>query len=200
MDNPSQKPNPPESPKKEPSNEPASGGAPQQPGVEREIRHPDGRIEHPSVRSEPHSLPFTWIMAVIVVIITTGAVIFYVVWIFFVAREQQQQSAKASNYPLAPSPAIRLPAEPRLEPLDRLSRIEASNIYDREMANEQKLASYGPTEESGYVHIPIQEAIKLIVPKLRVRSQPSQDDTYKGNGLLDAGEPNSGRVYQETSP
>jgi hypothetical protein len=199
MDNTSQNPRPPE-PENRPSDESASAGAPQQPGVEPEIRHPDGRIEHPSVHSEPHAIPFAWIIAVIVVIITTGAVVFYLVWIFFVAREDQQQAAKASNYPLAPARSIKLPAEPRLEPLDRLSGVESSNNFDRELANQQELASYGPTDEPGFVHIPIQNAMKMIVPKLRVRAQAARQDTYKGNGLLDAGEPNSGRVYREAPP
>ena len=184
----------------QPTDHSAAPGAPQQPGAEREIRHPDGRIEHPSVRSEPHVLPLGRIMATIVAVMVTGGILFYFVWIFFVARENQQLAVKASNYPLATAPRMQLPAQPRLVPLDRLTGNESANVYDRELAYENKLNSYGPTDEAGFVHIPIAEAIKMIVPKLPVRSSAAPLDSYKGDGLLDGGEPNSGRVYQKAPP
>jgi hypothetical protein len=162
-----------------------------------EIHHSDGRIEHPSVHSEPHRLAVFQIMAVILAITFAGAAILYLVWIFFHATARQQQTAKASNYPLSRSPMFPLPSGPRLEPLDRLIGTETRNVDAQSLANEQWLKSYGPTDERGFVHIPIQQAMKLIVRKLPVRSQPALRESHKDEGLLDAGEPNSGRVFAE---
>jgi hypothetical protein len=197
MDNPTPTPNP--DPEMRSSDSLSSADGPQPLGAEREPRQPDGRLEHPSVRSQPHVLSFRGIMAVIVAIVIAGAVISYVVWIFFIDREQRQQAANASNYPLSSVAEPSLPTAPRLEPLDRLNANQSSNLYDRQFAAEKKLNSYGPADEPGFVHIPIRQAMKMIVSKLPVRSSDAASAPYKGGGLLDAGEPNSGRVFREAS-
>ena len=46
------------------------------------------------------------------------------------------------------------------------------NIDKRLAAQEKMLNSYGPTEEKGFVHIPIQQAIEAVADKLPVRKQP----------------------------
>jgi hypothetical protein len=166
--------------------------------TEPEVRHADGSVEHPLVHSQPHALPVRGIMVVIVAIIVIGAVVLYLDWIFFRGNEHHQLTAKASTYPLASASAGKLPPEPRLEPLDRTNGIDTSNVYDRQLAKEQQLNSYGPTDEPGFVHIPIQEAMKMIASKLPVRAQTSQANLSKSDGLLDGGEPNSGRVFQRT--
>jgi hypothetical protein len=163
---------------------------------EPETRHADGTVEHPRVHSEPHVVPVKGIIVVIVAIVVIGAGVLTVDWMFFRGNRQRQQSLKASTYPLAMPSDTKLPPEPRLEQLDRLSGNDASNVYNRQLALEQRLNSYGPTEDAGFVHIPIQEAMKMIVAKLPVRKQTGQGELSKSDGLLDGGEPNSGRVFQ----
>ncbi len=67
--------------------------------------------------------------------------------------------------------------------------------------DESELHNYGPAERSGYVHIPIERAMQLIPEKLPVRKdQPSDDQLRRQNGLVDDGEPNSGRMFREKKP
>ena len=153
--------------------------------------HADEPIEHPAARYERSDARFGWIMAVIVAAVCLACVHYYVMWSFYLDREQQQQAAKTSRYPLAPKPLTSLPPEPRLEQLDRVSGIETRNTNRRELTSEQTLAHYGPTAEKGYIHVPIERAMELVIPELPVRKQ-TEEGPAKDNGLLDAGAPNSG--------
>ena len=61
---------------------------------------------------------------------------------------------------------------------------------------ESTLHNYGRTSDQNFVHIPIEEAIKILAAKLP--SQPrSSPNVYKSYGLVEGGESNSGRIYQE---
>ncbi len=166
MDNPIPQP---EQPDRKAAPSDASIGPQPSPQTPSEIRHADGRIEHPLVKHEPHVIPFRSIMAVILALVLSGAAIFFLVWIFFEARNRQQLAAKTSNYPLATPEVQRLPAEPRLEPLDRLTGNQASDFYQRELAKQRQLNTYGPTDDPQFVHIPIEDAMKMVVAKLPVR-------------------------------
>ena len=166
-----------------------------------EIRYPDGRIEHPSVRHERSDANFRWILGILVGAMALAALIQYAVLRFFYGYRDYQAAVKTSRYPLAPGPAEPnrvkyLPAEPRLEQLDRISGVESSNVYERQLAKERALDSYGPTAAKDYVHIPIEQAMKLLADKLPAR-KASATDPWKGNGLLDAGASNSGRKFQQ---
>ncbi len=151
------------------------------------------------MRREPRDAWFGWILAVALVGVVLGAANFYFVWVFYSNREQQQQIKKSSNYPIAPPGALSRPVGPRLEQLYRLEGVETNNFMELEAAAEQQLNSYGPTDQQGFVHIPISEAMKLVVPQLPVRKQSQQQATTKDNGLRFGGEPNSGRVFREES-
>jgi hypothetical protein len=61
---------------------------------------------------------------------------------------------------------------------------------------EKTLHSYGNTNESGFVHIPIEQAMKLVAPTLETR-QGDRQLPAKGFGLVGGGESNSGRLYSE---
>jgi hypothetical protein len=74
-----------------------------------------------------------------------------------------------------------------------------SDVSKRLAAKEKALDSYGPTTEKGFIHIPIQQAMKAIAGKLPIRKQP-QASTAASSGLLDGGESNSGRMFQGPSP
>ena len=89
-----------------------------------------------------------------------------------------------------------MPAGPRLEPLDRSAATETTDVFAKQLAMENALHSYGNTTEPGFVHIPIEQAMKLVAPTLPVRHAGAQPPA-KGFGLVDGGEPNSGRLYSE---
>ena len=63
---------------------------------------------------------------------------------------------------------------------------------------QEELNRYGASEEKGFVHIPIQEAIKATAGKLPIRKQ-QPSEAVKDNGLIDAGQSNSGRMFKGES-
>lgn len=165
----------------------------------KEVRYPDGRIEHLSVRREPRDVRALWIVAVFCACLILGAVLLFVVWGLFEHSEREQGQVKASTYPLAPQPSLALPREPRLDPLNKTLGSKEADVYTREAANEARINGFGPADEKGFVRIPIGEAIKLAVKQLPVRKEPPKEAEGKDRGLRDGGGPNSGRVFQEPS-
>jgi len=157
----------------------------------------DGPSEHPAVHYEKRDVPFRGVLAVILAAICLGGVQLYLVWVFFLDQQRHEEQLRASHYSLAPPPTLRLPAEPRLEQLDRITGIESPNVYLREQSREQLLRTYGSTDEKGYIHVPIRRAMERVVGDLPVRKQVPRSPA-KDNGLIDAGEPNSGRMFRGT--
>ncbi len=162
-----------------------------------EIHHPDGRIEHPSVHYERTDANFRAIVCIILGTMALAALIQTAVLAFFLDYRQYQDDIKKSPYPLAPGPSTALPAEPRLEQVDRLAGVESPNVYERMSGKEEILNSYGDTPEKDFVHIPIERAMKLLENKLPARAAPSAAAARKGGGLVDAGESNSGRMFRK---
>ena len=163
-----------------------------------EIIHPDGRIEHPSVRYERSDANFRAILFVILGALMFGAVVECGILVFFKRYADYQANIKKSPHPLGPGPSNALPREPRLEQVDRLAGVETANTGETERAKRELLNSYGPTKEEGFVHIPIDRAMKYLVEegKLPARPEPPADGGSRSNGLIDAGESNSGRVFK----
>src|SRR5277367_483065 len=114
-----------------------------------EIRHPDGRIEHPSVRHEPTDASFGSIVAILLGALVLGALIHASVFGFFSAYRDHLAEVNRSPYPLAPGPSVELPREPRLEQIDRLSGAEAAKVRARETEKLRRHNSYGPTTTDG---------------------------------------------------
>jgi len=164
-----------------------------------EIQHPDGRIEHPSVKREATDVWPGRIVLILAACVCIGGLDIFVVWHFYLHHESEQSRIKASTYPLAPAPALTLPREPRLDPLNRMVGNEQSNVFQSETSKLAKLSEVGPAEEKGIVRIPIQEAMKLVVSRLPVRKQPDKT-ADKDDGLRYGGGPNSGRVFEEALP
>jgi hypothetical protein len=160
-----------------------------------EIRHGDGRVEHPEVRYEKSDVNFRWILGILIGAMVFGMIIQLTVWDFFSDYRASQAEVKKSPFPLAPAPTDTLPPEPRLEQLDRLEEALASTAAAREATEQSILDSYGPTSENGYVHVPIDRAMKLVQGQLRSRADRQTEDKRE-NGLVDAGAPNSGRMYR----
>ena len=94
-----------------------------------EIRHPDGRIEHPSVRHEPTDASFRWILGTVVAAAILGVVIHFLILIYFNRARDALAQTRQSRFPLAAKTSWSLPLEPRLEQLDRLAGIASAGRF-----------------------------------------------------------------------
>ena len=144
-----------------------------------ETRPDDNLPEHPDVRHEPTDANFRAILFILIGAAVVGAFIYGLVTVFFNDWRRHEAVVKQSPYPLAPAPSADphvlppLPAgEPRLEQVDRMAGVERPNINERFTTKEEVLNSYGPTTEEGFVHIPIERAMKMLENKLPARTAP----------------------------
>ncbi len=169
-----------------------------------EIHHPVGRIEHLNVHREETDASFGAILMLLIGAGGVALVIYLLITAFFYGWRDHEAAVKKSSFPLAPAPSTNpnvlapLPAgEPRLEQEDRLAGVETPNIDERFTTKEKALNTFGPAEEKGFVHIPIEQAMKRLENKLPVRARPSADQAWRADGLIDSGESNSGREFRE---
>jgi hypothetical protein len=149
--------------------------------------------EHADVRYERKDIRLSGLLWLIVAAICILVVLGFGIWHFYWWQAGTEQASKRSPYGAAPS--AQLPPEPRLEQIDRLAEGEAASVLTKLAAQEKALNSYGPTAEKGFVHIPIQQAIKAVAGKLPVK-QRQRGEAAKDQGLIDAGESNSGRMFR----
>lgn len=168
---------------------------PQEDG-EPEVRDADGRFEHPAVRHERTDANARAILLILLGGSCLGVVILVGLMQYFLWYERHEDRVKRSPYPLAPAPSDAPPPQPRLEQINRVEQVEKSDVYKREESKEAILNSYGPTTEEGYVHIPISRAMALLENKLPVRPGSGAGQQKREDGLIDAGESNSGRTYR----
>jgi len=175
-----------------------------------EITHPDGRIEHPQVKYEKSDVSFGAIATIILGALVFAAFVQYVILLYFHDVRKHEAQSKESPYPLGPSAeqlSDTLPRKPVLEQVDRLAGVESNDNYKRQVKRELRLNSYGPTEEEGFVHIPIDRAIDLIEQEgQRLKSRPPlanaeekkryEEQRRRSGGLVDYGASNSGRVFR----
>jgi hypothetical protein len=155
---------------------------------------PGAGPQHPTVRFEPTDVSLRGVLIVGAVFVVLAPLFFWGVWSWFSRYNSHESTIKASPFPLAEQPSMKLPAEPRLEQLDRMADKPADAFGPLER-KEDVLNGFGPTNEPGFVHIPIKRAMALIVDKLPADKGPPPGP-QKNTGLLDDGEPNSGRVYR----
>jgi hypothetical protein len=160
-----------------------------------ETAHPDGQLENPSVHHEASDANTRWILIFGGGVLITAVIIHGLVLWFFFNREDSEARAKKSSFPLAPKASQDLPPAPRLEQLDRREPIGISILQERRAESAAELNSYGSTSEKGYVRIPIDRAMKLVLDKLPARKgHPAA--RKKEAGLAEGGESNSGRMYR----
>ena len=152
----------------------------------------------PDVRFEPRDVRFRWVLILAVVGCAIGAGIFFLVrgiyWATLESRFDGQPAAQTSSE----VPTDQLPPEPRLELLDRLKNTPASNVAKWERGEEKALETYGPTDDKGFVRIPLKRAMEMLAGHLPVRKEADRPK-FKDRGLVDAGEPNSGRMFRGAS-
>jgi hypothetical protein len=163
-----------------------------------EIRHPDGRIEHPSVHSEPTDASFRWVFGIVVVAAILITIICCSMQFFFNYSRDALADVRQSRFPLAGEPSWSLPPEPRLEQLDRQAKVAGWTA--RQQAMLHTLNSIGSTEDKAYVHIPIDRALQLLADKLPVRQEEAESLRQRDNGLVNGGASNSGRLFNRRTP
>jgi hypothetical protein len=159
---------------------------------------PSPEPSRPDVRFEPRDVRFRWVLILSVVGCGVGAGIFFLVrgiyWATLETRFDGQPAAQTSSE----VPTSQLPPEPRLELLDRLEKTPASNVAKWERGEEKALETYGPTDDKGFVRIPLKRAMEVLAGHLPVRKEADRPK-FKDRGLVDAGESNSGRMFRGAS-
>jgi hypothetical protein len=158
-------------------------------------RTPNGeKLLHDEVRFEDAEVGVFKIVAVLagiaLVFVGVGLVSW---WMLNLNTKDARHAAPGSDYSV---PTESLPAGPRLEPLDRTSATAAADDFASQLAMENELHGYGTTSEKGFVHIPIERAMKLAIEAMPARKEAAQLPA-KSFGLSGGGESNSGRVYSE---
>jgi hypothetical protein len=156
---------------------------------EHEPREPNGRVEHLDSPYEEKDIHLRPIFALLIATGCVFAIMFAIDWYFFHAQKRSEAREKESPYTFAPNGATGLPQPPRLDQIDRME--EQPGETDRLVEMERQLHSSGPTDEKGFVHIPIEQAMKEIVKHLPVRKEPTEKPAH-------AGDSNSGRMLPET--
>jgi hypothetical protein len=148
------------------------------------------------VRYERSDASFRAILYILIGATAFAIVLFWSVAQFLHRYETYQAVIKRSANPLQPVPSDALPREPRLEQLNLLAGSDAESFLEQEAAKRATLQSYGPTPETGYIHVPIDRVMDYLASRLPARQEAARG-AHKANGLLDAGEPNSGRMFRE---
>jgi hypothetical protein len=66
--------------------------------------------------------------------------------------------------------------------------------------NEATLDSYGPSDDEGFIRVPIDRAMDFLVGRLPVRKEQPQkksgDGKARDRGMVNAGDSNSGRLFR----
>ncbi len=154
---------------------------------------PGQKYVHEEVRFQDSHVSIFGILGVLLAIIFVFAGVFCISgWMLKGMETAADRSAKGSHYR---EPAEPKPAQPRLEPLDFESANPTSE-FESQLQGERVLHSYGTVTEEGYVHIPIEQAMKLVLKSLPIRKGVN-GPPERSFGLVGGGEPNSGRLYSE---
>jgi len=166
----------------------------------KETSRPESAVEHAAVRYEPKDIGIRWLVGIAVAVCCFAVIQNYGVWRYLWFHEHTEKEVDRSPYPSVPAPSRALPPQPRLEQIDRMAGVENPGASDPLAVKERALHGYGPTAEKGFVHIPIRQAIKAVAGSLPVAEESSRARAAHSNGLLDAGESNSGRMFRGASP
>ena len=170
--------------------EPEPVAAPEQSsGEAEEVRHADVQYEAKDIN---FGCLLTVMFAAILVVATVTSAMWGLYWWQAKRAETTREWVNSLETPLS----RKLPPEPRLEQLNTMAGVKSSNVFERLSAQEKVLNSSGPSDEKGFVHIQIQQAIKQTAGKLPAREGPPPGPTGKDRGLVDSGESNSGRMLR----
>lgn len=154
---------------------------------------------HAEVRYERTDVNVRRVVGTLAILGVLGVFFAAAVWAFFRSEQRSLERSRAAQSPLAPTLAFVLPPEPRLEPLDRMEGIASPNLLQQERAVE-RLSRYGKTSDNRFVHIPIDQAIRILATDKKLPTRHQQDKESRDRGLVGGGEPNSGRLFVGRKP
>jgi hypothetical protein len=144
---------------------------------------PGSTYEHTDAHVGPMIKFAIWLL-VSAVIVHVGLAAMY--WLL--VRESSER-VDTRRYPLAVNG--RLPAEPRLQQFPR------SELYEFRMKEEAELHSYGWVDKNaGTVHIPIEDAMRLMLQRGVFTSRP-QDGSPSAQADLFPSDASSGRMLEK---
>ena len=110
---------------------------------------------------------------------------------YWLLIRESSERVESQQYPLATGTPPRLPSEPRLQQFPR------NELYEFRTKEEQQLHSYGWVDKnSGTVHIPIDDAMRLMLERGALTARPA--DTSKPAAQADVfpSDSSSGRVME----
>lgn len=100
----------------------------------------------------------------------TAAVIHFGLALLFNLFVAQREATEAPRYPLAATESD----GPRLPPEPRLQRFPREDILNYRLGEDAVLQNYGWVDrEAGTVHIPIQDAMRLVLERRMLPSRPA---------------------------
>lgn len=135
----------------------------------------DQYVETPPGAGYEHTDASVWLVGKFLLWLGVAAVIIHVglAGLFNVFVEQRVERGER-RYPLAAGEAPRVPPEPRLQ------RFPREDILNLRLAEEARLRGYGWVDrDTGVVHIPIQEAMRLTLERgvLQSRADAAEQRT-----------------------
>jgi hypothetical protein len=150
---------------------------------------------NPNVRREPSDASLKWVLWILAAGILAAVLIHWGTWRLYGRFQERRAAERRPGHALSPGPDQPEPREPRLEQVDRMAGRAPDAVADA--AAESDASRYGPGDATGYVRVPIERAMDRLLGKAPVRSAPPPDQSRRAGGLLDAGEPNSGRAFRK---
>jgi hypothetical protein len=147
---------------------------------------PGSTYEHTDAHVGPMIHFGVW-LAISALIVHVGLAAMY--WLLI---RQSSERVETQRYPLAVDTPLRLPPEPRLQQFPR------TDLYDFRMKEDQQLHSYGWVDKNaGTVHIPIEDAMRLMLERGILTSRPQ--DASQGAAAADVfpSDSSSGRVLEK---
>jgi len=145
---------------------------------------PGSSYEHTDAHVRPMIQFAIWLVAS-AIIVHVGLAGMY--WLLI--RESSER-VETARYPLAVNAPPRLPAAPRLQQFPR------NELYDFRTKEEQQLHTYGWVDKnSGTVHIPIDDAMRLMLERGALTTRP-QDASQPARADVFPSDSSSGRVME----
>ncbi len=111
---------------------------------------------------------------------------------YWLLIRESAERVDTERYPLAVNAPPRLPAEPRLQ------QIPSGDLYDFRTKEEAELHSYGWVDkDAGTVHIPIEDAVRLMLERGALTSRPQDASTAAEPVDMFPSDSSSGRVLEK---
>jgi hypothetical protein len=147
---------------------------------------PGAGYEHTDAHVGPMVKFAVWLIAsAIVVHIGLGAM-------YWLLIRESSERVDTARYPLAVNAPPRLPVAPRLQ------QFPSNELYDFRTNEEAQLHSYGWVDKNaGTVHIPIDDAMRLMLERGALTSRPADPGTQAQQVDVFPSDSSSGRVLEK---